>query len=380
MLRVTTEQVLSFRCRRSLLAGAGGSSLAETASQLLGAQAQVDTCAYHALALRTESRPPAKAVSQALHSEQRLVRTWGQRDTLHIYAKADWPLIVQASPLWVRSGRRGGVPPAGLVSEASQFFRQQARPLTRTDLLPLIPKSFVEELETHPGAQGSGGALRFAATRVIWTLAKSGHLVFGPRVGREVSYLHRDQVWEGRWPEFTAEEAMLILAERYFSLFGPATVYDLAHHFGANLGPARDWVSRLGKRLTICQHDERGELVLRQEDADELVSAGHQPIETRLLPDYDTALMAHRDKRWILPDAALEPLIWKKAAVVAATVLHRGRIVATWSAKKDKKNLLLKVTPLSGWEPGLEARLATEGQFLASHRGLEFQGIEVPAR
>ena len=47
--------------------------------------------------------------------------------------------------------------------------------------------------------------------------------------------------------------------------------------------------------------------------------------------------MAHKDKRWILPRAELEPKVWKKAAVVNGVVLVRGQIAGTWSFKKSRR-------------------------------------------
>ena len=336
---ITTEQALYFRARRNGLISSCGSTLAQSARSLLGAQAQIETYAYQALSLRTADQPQASEVKKALHTSGELVRTWGQRDTLHLYAKEDWPLFQSASRLWVRSGRRGGMPDRGLVADIDSYFLEQGRALTRSDLFDVIPKSFWQELRNHPGSgETDEGALRFAATRLIWCLCHEGRLVFGDKVGREVCYLHRDLVWSGEWPEYEPSKASCEVVRRYFSTFGPATVQDVAHYLGARVSDTRPWIGELEKELTTVTHPERGELMMLHSDIEDLQASddrGDWPL--RLLPAYDTLLMAHKDKRWILPRAELEPKVWKKAAVVNGVVLVRGQIAGTWSFKKSRR-------------------------------------------
>ena len=373
-IRITTEQALAFRAKRNGLAGEQHGDLAACASCLLGAQAQVETHSYNALSLRTANRPPDSKVQSAHTQDTDLVRTWGQRDTLHLYAKSDWPLIHAASQEWVRSGRRGGMPPLGLVREAEQFFAAEARPLTRSDLFPLIPQSYIEELRDHPGATGKDGARRFAATRLIWTLANGGWLIFGDKIGRELSYLHRSLVWTGEWPEYTSAQANREVVRRYFGTFGPATVQDLAHYLGARVGDARPWVESLKNELATCVHPERGETLLLKTDAQAMAT----PLEEwpiRLLPAYDTMLMAHKDKRWILPLIEHEPLVWKRAAVVAATVLVRGQIAGSWTYKKSKGKVDLTVERFPG-ATFSEKELGPEISGFAEHLGTEVGRVQ----
>ncbi|MCB9915584.1 MAG: winged helix DNA-binding domain-containing protein [Planctomycetes bacterium] len=91
----------------------------------------------------------------------------------------------------------------------------------------------------------------------------------------------------------------------------------------------------------------------------------------RLLPQWDTQLMAHADKSWLAPDAAEHAAIWAKAGVVRATALARGRLVATWTHAKRGKALELEVTPLGGWRAAKHAKpVQREADALAAHLGL----------
>jgi winged helix DNA-binding protein len=367
---LSTEQVLHFRSRRNGLIGEPGDSLAQSAHGLLGAQAQIETYAFNALSLRTAGRPSADEVKRRLHETQDLVRTWGQRDTLHLYAKEDWPLFHSASSLWVRSSRIGAIPPESLLNKIDAHFAAEGCALTRSDLFPLIPQSFVKSVLDHPGAGGTNeGAKRFAATRVIWVLANRGRLVFADKIGREVSYLHRSAVWSGEWPEMDPEKASQEVVRRYLSTFGPATVQDAAHYLGARVSDVRLWFEAISEKLVTCRHSERGELKLLEVDAGAVQEpVGEWPL--RLLPAYDTMLMSHKDKRWILPQAELESQVWKKSAVVAAAVLLRGRIVGTWTYKKTKKRVDLEIRDF-GVAKLPTKELQAEQQRLAHHLKLE---------
>lgn len=364
-IEVSTEQALAFRARRNGLTSNQHGSLEDCAHRLLGAQAQVESHSYNALSLRTKGRPADGSVKSAQVDRKSLVRTWGQRDTLHLYAKKDWPLFHAASQLWVRSGRRGAIPPESLVKKAERHFDEADGPLTRSDLFPLIPKSFQEEIRDHPGATGKDGPRRFAATRLVWVLANGGKLVFGDKIGREMSYFHRRRVWSGEWPEHEPEEASIEVVRRYLGVFGPATVQDIAHYLGARVGDVRPWVDSLAKELVTCRHPERGESLLLDRDVECLRSSvGEWPL--RLLPAYDTMLMSHKDKRWILPQAELEAMVWKKAAVVAAPVLVRGQIAGTWTYKKTKKKVDIAVETFPGTRLS-EDDFLSECQSLAEH-------------
>jgi hypothetical protein len=84
-VEVSEDQVLHFRARRGHLAGPGAANATAAARAILGAQAQQIPPALLALSMRTRGRPSAEALrAQLFGSGRRLVRTWGQRDTLHV--------------------------------------------------------------------------------------------------------------------------------------------------------------------------------------------------------------------------------------------------------------------------------------------------------
>ena len=84
--------------------------------------------------------------------------------------------------------------------------------------------------------------------------------------------------------------------------------------------------------------------------------------------------------RRVLTRGATRATPWRKSAFVAATVLARGRIVATWSQTAGKQRLEVAVEPLSRWSeaehlPGVER----EAQAVAAHLGLQGADVTIVA-
>ncbi|MEO0600638.1 MAG: crosslink repair DNA glycosylase YcaQ family protein, partial [Myxococcota bacterium] len=255
---------------------------------------------------------------------------------------------------------------------------QQARgrlreaPKTRTDLLDLVTPTMRAEMARRVG---DDQADRYAAGRIPWQLAHLGEVCLGPKRGAEQSYAHRDH-WR---PDLAAAfgidpaEAAIALTRRYLGVHGPATANDVAHFFGARISLAREWVAALRDETTPVQCGDR-ELVALRDDLPDLQREPGNPA-ARLLAAYDTVLMAHADKSWTTPVEAERQAVWKRSAVVAATVLHAGRVVGVWRHEARKSGVTVTVQRLSGFtdaaRPGIEADAAR----LAAH--LEVAGSTV---
>lgn len=370
-LELRREQVQSFRARRGHLAGPGASGPEEAARAVVGIQAQVESAALWALALRTQGWPSVSALRRALLEERTLVRTWAQRDTVHIFDVEDWPAVAAADSLWPSSARKGAEPPESAL--AATLSRFDGRPLTRSDVLDLPTTAMIEDMAVRVRSEDE--APRYAAGRLFWRLAHRGQVCFGPTVAGEQAYVARRD-WLPSLPEWTgsAEDAALSLVRRYLAVNGPATAKDVAHYFGARVTAVRAWLQRLDDALVDVRCEDREGLVALAEDADDL-RADSTPAPPRLLASYDTLLMAHADKTWTTPEASDKKKVWRPSAVVAAVVLAEGRAVALWRQRKTKRAVHITVTPLSGWKRTLLKRLKSDAEGLAAH--LELESVDI---
>lgn len=386
-LRISEDQVLWFRARCGHLAGPGAATPAEAAAAVLGAQSQQLNTGLLALAQRTAGRPRVEALRGALFGERRtLVRTWGQRDTVHLYDVADWPDVVAARAQWAGGGRRGAMPPETDVDEALRILQEAGGPVTRSDVVGAISEAFLEEaIEKWVSVGGSrDDAERFAGGRLLWQLNNRGDACIADSVEREQSYALRAR-WlpDLEWPEsLDAETAATRLARRHLAVNGPATAQDLAHFFNARMTEVRRWIERLEEadELIEVRCGDRDGLMALAEDEDALrekAPGGWSEWPLRLLPLWDTLLMSHADKSWTVPDESERKAVWRPAAMVSAAVLARGRVVATWKQKALTRLLRVTVEPLSGWRQAHLPGVRREAADVAAHLGLEETEVTV---
>jgi len=256
-------------------------------------------------------------------------------------------------------------------------------PVIRSDLHRVPARSYVRALEERAAAAGMDPR-RLAATRLVWRLAQEGYACLADNVGRERRYATRS-AWfpKLRWPatEVSSPAAASDLARRYLAVYGPATATDVAHFFGARVANARLWLARIGRELTpVCCGDRKG-LVVLTVDVTDLMKKPPSTVTgwpLRLLPLWESMLMAHADKSWTVPDEAERTIVWRKAAFVAAVVLARGRIVATWSHTKRRGRLAVEVEPMSRWSATRHApQLRREAGAVAVHLGLDGADVTV---
>ena len=375
-LNVDAAQVRAFRAHRGLLGSERAPDAPSAARRLLGTQAQVLTCGLHALALRTEGTPTLKALKRALERDRTLARTWGQRDTLHLYAPEDLEVVIGCRAHWKRTGRRGGAPPDEVLEAMAGRFAAASEPLTRTDIIPHLPSAFVRALE-ELAASSNMDAERLAASRVLEALAARGDIVFATKKGREQGYAHRER-WFQRlpWSVASPDDACRAATRRFMQAFGPVSVDDLSYHMGANKADVRRWMQGMMSEVLHVECEGFAPMMLLEDDQDLLLEA-HPPPALRMLPAYDTVLMGHKDKRWLLHDPDEYGQVWKRAAVVSAVILNEGLIVGTWTQKKRTKHVRVELHPLSGWRAEMWADAQKEALRYAQHLELELEDVQV---
>lgn len=368
---VSVAQVRWFRAVRSHLVGPGAASVTAAASDLLGAQSQQVAPSLHALSLRTASRPTAAEVSAALLEPPRtLVRTWGPRETVHLYDPADWSLVVAARSEWSRMGRQGDLPDDAALDDALAAARALDEDPTRATLTGAASPAYVEAI-TPIASSARLDPATFAAGRLLWCLALRGDMSAGALQGSSQTYPLRERWFPDlAWEVGDSHTANVALVRRYLSLFGPASDKDVAHYFGAKVTVARTWIAALAAELSPVRCDGLALLALARDR--EALGSAPGPWPLRLLPRFDTMLMAHADKRWTVPVEDERSRVWRKGAQVMGTVVHRGQVVATWSHKATRTRCTVMVEPLTGWSRALVPEVEAEARALAAH-------LEVPA-
>ena len=131
------------------------------------------------------------------------------------------------------------------------------------------------------------------------------------------------------------------LVRRYLAAFGPATRADIADWSGLRIG---DFAPALEKLEPLRRfQDENGRELLDLPRAP--LPSADTPAPVRFLPKWDNTLLAHADRRRVLPEELRKTVIAKNGDVTQ-TFLVDGVVAGSWSADKKGKVTLVPFAPL----------------------------------
>jgi hypothetical protein len=337
-MKITAEKVRWFRIRRSGLVAQFPSPV-QAAEALVGVQAQILQAAGLALWNRSPGVSEA-ALDDLLYRSRSLVRIWGQRGTLHLFACGDWPLMIGA--LSQRLSRWDGVSaPFGLPRE------QYGKMLTEVERLLKGSESLGRK-----GLLGSGLPINERCCSpwggIYADLVMRGLACHVRRAGGEGRFAHRHN-WlpDLEWTPPPHDEANIELTRRYARTYGPVAEKDLAYWRGARVTDVRGWLRELDGELGTVEH-EGEELRYVRGDARTL---GEKPPSRGVWPlimlyRFDPLLMGYRDRSWILDDE-FRDRVSRAAGHIEGTVLgpEDGTVCATWRYTRGNGGMTVLVEP-----------------------------------
>src|SRR6185503_3017921 len=197
---------------------------------------------------------------------------------------------------------------------------------------------------------------------VLADLAQQGLLCFGPREGRQPTFVLLEE-WVPPAAELARDEALATLAVRYFGGHGPATLQDFVWWTGLRVAEARRAIEAAGAQLVEERH---GELTWYA-SADAPPPAPARPVTAALLPPWDESLVAYRDRSFAT--RALEEgdpnglaLIGKPVVMVDGTVRGAWRRELRPATVRVILDLWVPLT--AGERRAVEKAAARYGRFL----------------
>ncbi len=161
------------------------------------------------------------------------------------------------------------------------------------------------------------------------------------------------------------------LATRYLAAFGPAGATDFQTWSGFRgmktvLDGMRDDL--------VTFRDERGRELLDLPDAPR--PDPDVPAPPRLLPEFDSLVLAHADRTRIVADEHKGELVTKNLRV-RATFLWDGVVRGTSTAERKRKTATIHLTPFEALPEGAVGELAAEGEALLRFTEPEATTFEV---
>jgi hypothetical protein len=174
---------------------------------------------------------------------------------------------------------------------------------------------------------------------VLWCLAHEGLLCFGPRAGKQQTFVLLEE-WVPGGARLRGDEALHELALRYFRGHGPATLRDFAWWSGLTLTDARRATEMAGAALS--QEVIDGERSWSLPDAPG--GPERPPGCAYALPAFDELSVGYSDRGAILPPQAVNRLT--PFEILGRVVVLDGRVVATWTRKLVGKRVACSLSPI----------------------------------
>jgi hypothetical protein len=198
----------------------------------------------------------------------------------------------------------------------------------------------------RPGATAPTPAL--SPEEIVWWVRRHLTFIHAPSDAEPWSFGRRPRIIEATaWiPGMAAVDeptSTRAIVRRYLGAFGPASVADIAAWSRVPISRLRPAVTALDDEGALWHaHDARGRPFIDLTDAPR--PPGDTPAPPRLLPMWDSILLAHQDRTRIISDADRAVVIARNGDTLP-TFLVDGRVAGLWWADA---------------EPGGRTRIAVE--------------------
>jgi hypothetical protein len=259
--------------------------------------------------------------------DRSIVRTWPMRGTLHFVAAADarWMVELLAPKMVARAAGRF----RALGLDDATFARARRVLVKRLEGgNPLVRAVVYDALERSKiSVAGQRGI------HILWRLAQESLLCFGPRAGKQQTFVLFDE-WLPGAKRLPREEALAEIAWRYFSGHGPATMSDFAWWSGLNLSDARHAVRGAKPRLDEETIGGQSHWFAR------LATPSPAPRSRGyLLPAFDEFVVAYADRSAAL-ERAHKMRVNAGGGILNPTIVVDGRIVGTWKRRLTRSEVV----------------------------------------
>lgn len=292
-----------------------------------------------------------------LRKTDTVVRAWGQRCTLHMYAVSDWCAAMAATRGRLISATTSSLTRRG--SDDAEEICEKVSDIVKKLLMDgkEVDTSIVNKIaDEHNVDSGTRMQLR----RYPFLHATESGL--GSRVSRDgkrsrlVVIAPRSDTCP--WDEdITVHDATVIAARRYFATYAPAQEEDFRYWMGLPAAQSRSAVKTLvdsGDLVSLRVDDERtdhsdhSDYLIMKESADKLKNEkeevpAREAWPVKLLGRFDPYLLPHRKKTDIIAEKERKR-IWQSFAQIIPTVIVHGRIRGTWKLTRSGKAATVVIT------------------------------------
>ena len=262
--------------------------------------------------------------------KKKIVRSWPMRGTLHFVASEDlrWmlkfltPGVIRRSTTIYRQ--------AGLDNKIFSKSRKlltgalrDGKQLTRPEIYAVLE-------------QGRIATDNQRGLHILGHLAQEGLICFGPRKGKQQSFVLIDE-WLPPVTMPYRDEAIASLALTYFKSHGPATMHDFAWWSGLTLTEVKSTIEMLRPELRAETFNEQRYWMAANNNN------GRSSNDVFLLPTYDEYLVAYRDRSAAIDPRFSEQVKARGNGIFSSPLIVNGMIAGVWKRSFVKERLSIEV-------------------------------------
>jgi hypothetical protein len=358
--QIPLERIATFRLRRHHLLDQPPADAVTICRDMCGVQAQVVSAAYLQLWTRNHAITRAE-VEDALWKKRTLIKTSLMRQTLHLIPTDEFPIYIAALKQCRRAGALRVMARCGITPEEGEA------------LTPMI----MEALAAGPlGRAAIAAAIRPKVSKRVryfmensWSHVRvpvaEGLICYGGGEGNQVVFIRVDQ-WLPKLKvrNISSTEAQCELLRKYSRAYGPATLHDFSHWAGIPMREVTPLRPLLAAELAEVPGDSKSFLL--REDVAVMNNCSETEACIRLLPIFDSYLLAHREKDHLL-SARHYKRVYRNQGWISPVVLIDGAVAGVWSHKVQNKKLFIEIEPLSKLSKAAKAGIEREAESLAQY-------------
>lgn len=291
-------------------------SIDECTTSLIGIQSQYYNYALISLFNRIE-----KLRINDIKNNDKIIKSWGQRTTLHLYNKKDYNLIsdlYNGKLNWVtKKALKQNIDLERYLKIISNYVKEKDY-VTKKDIDHILPDKEGKLL------------MKWSGLLIESTYRK---ILYGLITEKDKKIYKRNDIK-------TQTTDFYSFIERYFQYYGPATIPDFLHWSGLRQ-------QDLKKELNMfCSNHNYLEI-----NNDKYYYISPLPTFKKsnqyiALGKFDPLLVSYHNKNWILGDYD-KSFVWKKAGQIEGVILNNTGIIATWHYKLNKEKVSFYVRILN---------------------------------
>lgn len=335
----TLSEIALLRLVAQRLAGPGLATVTDSVGWMTALQAQDYSGALTSVALRT-TKGSRQGVEAALNAGE-VVKSWPMRGTLHLVMAEDLPWMLELTTPRLVAGAASRRAQLDLDMPMLERARELAvnaltggHQLRRSELLAVWDE----------GGLATTGSRGY---HMLWYLAQTGTLCFGPVCGDEqLIVLVEEWIPRPKHPEH--EEALGEWALRYFRSHGPATIKDFIRWTNLVAADARTGLALARPRLSRLDVDGV-EYFMDPKTPDLLNSCRQHAQGLFLLPGFDEFILGYSDRRATLRAEFADRIVPGGNGVFRPTVVSDGQVIGVWKHVGRGAKRTIATTPFESF-------------------------------